>query len=263
MAAAKFMSEVLSLRNKGILITRASGQLVALQASVEALGGEAFVFPVLEIDFTPAEQLQHSLVGINAKDLLIFVSMNAVYGVFRQDTASLNPDIFKASIAAVGTRTQKALLDAGLEVDIQSLDDQQNSEGLLQHPALQEMSGRRVFIIRAQSGRDTLKQVLTARGASVHYIQAYQRGMPPEFDASAIIQALSDKAINVVLLTSHDAFLNLMQMLGKQANELLRQTSLIVPSKRVADQIRCAYPFSVRVAENASDAAMLAQAAEA
>lgn len=257
------MSEVLSLRNKGILITRASDQLVALKASVEALGGEAFVFPVLEIDFTPAEQLQVSLAGINAEDLLIFVSMNAVFAVFKQNKAALNPDIFKVSIAAVGMRTQKALLDAGLTVDIQAPDDQQNTEGLLQHLALQEMSGRRVFIIRAQSGRDTLKQVLTERGASVHYIQAYQRGIPPDFDVSAIIEALSDNAVNVVLLTSHDAFLNLMQMLGEPAKGLLRELILIVPSQRVADKILAVYPFIVRVAASASDEAMLAQAAEA
>ncbi len=227
------------------------------------MGGVAHVFPVLEINFTPSAQLQGSFADINAGDVLIFVSMNAVYAVFEQDKAPPNPDIPKVSIAAVGARTCQALLDAGLNVPIQAPDDQQNTEGLLQHPALQEMSGRRVFIIRAQSGRDTLKQVLTERGASVQYIQAYHRGMPQEFNVAPILEALSNKAIDVVLLTSYDAFQNLMQMLGEPAKKLLQQTSLIVPSVRIADKICSAHPFGVRVAENASDDAMLAAAAKA
>lgn len=246
---------------KGVLITRAADQADSLKMAVETMGGKPYVFPVLEIKFTPPEQLQHSLENVNAEDLLIFVSMNAVYAVFTQDKASLNPDVFKAGIAAVGMRTRRALLDAGLEVDIQTPDDQQNTEGLLQHPALQEMSGRRVYIVRAQSGRNTLKEVLTARGANVQYIQAYQRGMPQDFNATPILKALSNKTIDVVMLTSHDAFQNLMQMLGEQAKVILRETCLIVPSRRVADKILGTYPFNVAVAENASDDAMLSRAA--
>lgn len=256
------MSDGLSLRNKGILITRASGQLGTLKASVEAMGGVAYAFPVLEINFTPAAQLQSKLADINAEDVLIFVSMNAVYAVFERDKASLNPAVAEANICAVGLRTRQALLDMGLAVDIQAPEDQQNTEGLLQHSSLQEMSGRRVFIIRAQSGRDTLRQVLTERGASVQYIQAYQRGMPQEFNAAPILEALSNKAIDVVLLTSYDVFQNLTQMLGERAKDLLQHTSLIVPSVRIADKICSTHPFGVRVAENASDEAMLAAAAK-
>lgn len=255
------MSEVGSLRNKGILITRAVDQTGSIKAMVEALGGTAHVFPVLEISFSSALRLRDSLVEIKAEDLLIFVSMNAVFAVFKQDKASLNPNVYVADIAAVGKRTGKALLDEGMQVDIQAPDDLQNTEGLLRHPELQEMGGRRVFIIRAQSGRDTLKAMLTERGARVQYVEAYQRGIPQKFDASAVIKALSDKAINVVLLTSYDAFQNLMQMLGKRAKVLLQEARLIVPSERVADKILSMYSFDVGVAQNASDAAMLARAA--
>lgn len=249
-------------KGEGVLITRAEDQTDSLKAEVDAMGGKPYVFPVLEINFTPPAQLQDSLLDINTEDLLIFVSMNAVYAVFKQNEASLNPNIFKASIAAVGMRTRQALLDAGLEVDIQVPDDQQNTEGLLQHPALQEMSGRQVFIIRAQSGRNTLKEVLTERGASVQYIQAYTRGIPKDYDAQVILKALADKVINVALLTSYDAFLNLMQMLGETAQGLLRDVVVIVPSERVADKILAVYPFRVRVAASAADGAMLDQVAD-
>lgn len=244
--------------SRGILITRAADQTGPLKAVAEAMGYLAYLFPVLDINFVPSAQLHRSLEEIKAEDLLVFVSMNAVHGVFNQDGAALNPLIAKAMIVAVGARTRQALLDAGLEVSVQAPNDQQNTEGLLQHPALQNMSGRRVFIIRAQSGRDTLKRVLTERGASVHYIQAYQRGMPLNFDASATLEALSNKAIDVVLLTSYDGFQNLMKMLGAPAEKLLQQVCLIVPSARVAEKILSAYPFDVRVAGNASDEEMLA-----
>ena len=257
------MSDTADLHNKGILITRAAAQAEILKATVEARGGKPYVFPVLEISYAPKAQIQAWLLDIKSEDILIFVSMNAVYAVSNSIEPALHRQLSGTQIAAVGARTAKALREAGLEVSIQSSYDQQTSEGLLQHPALQSLNGRRVFIVRAQSGRDTLKQLLRQRGASVQHIQAYTRGMPQHYDAQTILKSMVDRAIHVVLLTSHDAFLNLMQMLGETAQDLLREVVLIVPSQRVADMILAVYPFKVSVAANASDEAMLVQAAEA
>jgi len=224
---------------------------------VEERGGTPWVFPVLEISFSTPAEIQSLLGDVKAEDVLVFVSMNAVYAVLNDIAPALRQQLSKAQIAAVGARTRQVLLESGMDVPIQAPQDQQNSEGLLQHPGLQKLLGRRVFIIRAQSGRDTLREVLEQRGAEVHYIRAYQRHAPQGVDPQPILEALSNKAINQVMLTSHDAFLNLLQMLGKSAPALLKGVVLVVPSARVADKISAAYPFSIHVAENASDKAML------
>ncbi len=46
---------------------------------------------------------------------------------------------------------------------------------LVQLPALQVLNGQRVLIVRGVGGRGWLAQVLTARGASVDYLEAYRR----------------------------------------------------------------------------------------
>jgi len=249
-------------KNGGILITRAADQVQNLKTNIEAAGAQARVFPVLEIRYTPFTELRTWLADIQPDDWLIFVSMNAVLGVFNDIDSGLRSRLDKARMVAVGARTRRTLLEAGQTVAIESPADQQNSEGLLQHPGLQQMQGQRVFIVRAQSGRDTLCEGLQQRGARVQYIQAYTRGIPKRYDAQPIRAALANKAIDRVMLTSHDAFLNLLTMLGDGATALLHETCLIVPSQRVADEICADHAFDVCVAKNASDSAMLKQAIE-
>lgn len=244
----------------GVLITRPEAQVGKIRQTVEALAGVAYVFPTLEIKFTPAQQLVPRLLDIQAEDIMIFVSVNAVGAVFESIDSVLYQRLSKVNIAAVGARTRQVLLDLQCKVNIVPQSDQQNSEGLLQHPALQHLQGRRVFIMRAQSGRDTLRDELQQRGASVTYIQAYQRGIPGQFDAQPILDALASKAIEIVMLTSYDAFSNLMKMLGESGFSLLKEAQIIVPSRRVAQKIQAVFSLQVNVAENASDEAMLAQA---
>ncbi len=249
------------LKNRGILITRAADQALHLKAAVEARGGRPYVFPVLHISFSPVSRIQADLLNARAGDILIFVSTNAVRAVFGE--GRLAPGLFRdLKIAAVGAATQQALIEAGQKVEIQSPDAQQTSEGLLQHPALQSLTGRHVYIIRAQSGRDTLRAQLAQRGAELSYVQGYHRGIPEQFDVKPVHKALAEGLIDTVMLSSYDAFLNLMVMLGNAGFELLRDSLLIVPSTRVEEKIKSTFPFKLRVAENASNQAMLDAAAQ-
>lgn len=269
------------LKDRGVLITRAAAQSAALCEAVEAQGGRAYAFPTLEIQLTPAAQIQTMLGRIQAGDTLIFVSMNAVRGALKHATPLLRKRISACRIAAVGARSCQALQAQGLDVEIQAAADQQNSEGLLRHPGLQkhsllqkqtlqglqkqtlqESKKRRVWILRGQSGRELLGDTLRQRGAEVRYIQAYRRSVPTEYDAKPVLAALQSKQIQLVLLTSYAVFSNLLLMLGEHAVSLLQTTQLIVPGQRVADNIQSEYDFNIGIADNASDQAMLACAAK-
>ena len=249
--------EKLNLNGAGVLITRP----IELSAGIESLvlqqGGVPHLFPTLEIRLSPADELQPHLARIGAGDILIFVSTNAVRGVFRTIGKELHQRLTSAQLAAVGDRTQAALADEGMFVAITPGAHQQNTEGLLQHPLLQELHGNRVFIVRAQSGRQTLGDELMRRGARLEYIQAYQRRIPLDYDVRPVIRALETGRIQCVMLTSHDAFENLSRMLGERACSLLKGTQLLVPSQRIADKILTRDTFSVSVANNASDEEML------
>ena len=247
----------LDLGGAGVLITRPIEQSAGIEFLVSRQGGVPYLFPSLEIRLSPADELQPHLARVGAGDILIFVSANAVRGVFRTIGDELRSRLSSAKIGAVGERTQAALAEEGLFVAITPDKHQQNTEGLLLHPLLQDLRGHHVYIVRAQSGRPKLGDELSARGARLEYIQAYHRSIPLEYDNAPVIRALESGEIRCVTLTSHDAFINLLSMLGDRAGDLLRETQLLVPSQRIADKIVAQHGFTVSVANGASDEEML------
>lgn len=248
------------LAGVGVLITRPRERAIGLKEQVLEKGGVPFIFPTLEISFTPADILNPQLQQIRRGQILIFVSANAVEGVFQNIDANMRQRLSSTQIAAVGESTKLALLAQNQPVAIVPNNAQQNTEGLLSHPVLQELEGQNITIVRAQSGRETLREHLQARGAKVAYLQSYVRAIPAQYDAVPIIDALVSGAIQIVLLSSYNAFVNLMQMLGDDAIELLAQVKLIVPSERVAELLRANHGVKVIRAEGASNEAMLEKA---
>lgn len=243
----------------GVLITRPAPQAEGIKAGVEARGLQALLFPTLEIELNSADSISSSLREINAGDILIFVSPNAVYGVFNTIDTDLRGRIASAQIAAVGRRTQAALEDENLFVAITPDRRHQNSEGLLQHALLQHLDGRRVYIVRGQSGRETLKRTLTERGAHPVYIQAYTRTLPSNYNPEPVIQGIVSGTIGYVMLTSFEAFENLCEMLGEGAETLLEKTEFIVAGARIARKVGASHPRLVlHEADSAADDSMLA-----
>lgn len=229
-----------------------------MAALVNAHGGMPYVVPCLEITLSPTAELRASLSCVQAGDVLIFVSANAVRGVFQNISDALRYQLASAQIAAVGQRTQAALAAENLFVAISPDSKHQNSEGLLQHPLLQDLTGRHVFIVRGQSGRETLRETLVERGAKLDYIQAYTRIIPRNYDRISLKEMFQADQIQYVMLTSFAAFENIIQMLGPGADPILKRVQLVVPGTRVAQKIREHYSFSVSEARNASDKEMLA-----
>jgi len=226
---------------------------------VDAQGGTAYVFPCLEITLGSARQIRHHLAAIESENLLIFISQNAVRGVVHALDPALREKLARVRIAAIGERTRAALQSAELPVRLSPTSGAQNSEGLLQHPDLQSLPGRRVYIARGQDGRETLRETLLERGARVEYIEAYQRVVPREFDAQPVIAALQSGGIQFILLTSYQAFENLLQMLGSDAESLLEEgAQLVVPGARIARKIREIHTMRVIEADSASNEDMLA-----
>ena len=242
---------------RGVLITRPLAQAAGIRKAVEARGLVPWLFPTLEISLDSADRIKAGLRGVKAGDILIFVSPNAVHGVFNAIDDELRQQIRSAQLAAVGQRTQAALKDENLFVAITPDKRHQNSEGLLQHELLQDLEGRHVFIVRGQAGREVLKEKLTERGAHPVYIQAYTRTLPSEYDAEPVIKGLASGDIRYVLLTSYEAFGNLREMLGAEADDLLSGTVLVTAGARIARKIGAEYPqLRLHEADSAGDEAL-------
>jgi len=246
-----------TLRGLRVLVTRPAGQAEHLCRLIEAAGGTAVRLPAIEI-LAPADMTQLAAVtaSLASYDLAVFVSVNAVRkGLdYILDRGAWPENVL---IATVGASSAQALEPYGLAVDLVP-QHQFNSEALLALDELQDMSGRRVVIFRGNGGREHLLDTLSARGAAVEYAEVYRRACPA-VDAASLLHHWQPGALDVITITSNETLQNLFDMAGSEGQPLLRRLPLVVASRRqalLAEQL--GFSQAVRVADNASDEALLA-----
>ena len=245
------------LRGVRVLVTRPAAQAQGLARAIREHGGEPVLFPTLAIlpleDPTALEARIHTL---EQYDLAVFISPNAVrHGLeaVRARHGRLPPNL---ALAAVGRGTAAALRQAGYE-DILIPMERADSEGLLARPELQAMGGRRVLIFRGQGGRETLKRVLTERGARVDYAECYRRGLP-DTDPAPLRLWLEQGTLDIVTLTSGEAARNLVTLAGETHRARLLSLPQVVIGERIARLCReLGFEPPALIAADGSDAAMV------
>ncbi len=240
-----------------VLVTRPQGQAGPLCAALEQAGFEAHALPLLELDALPelSAASRATVMDLDRYQHVIFVSGNAVrFGMgcigdyWPQLPVGLN-------WYAVGSAT--AALLSGFGVSAVSFPTQaMDSEALLALPALADVAGQRVLIVKGEGGRRTLCEELQRRGATVDELACYRRRCPP-LAAGELAAKLQQWQVTIILLSSGEALANMRALLSPRETTKFTETGLIVPSLRVA---RMAYEAGFRqviTAANASDAAML------
>ncbi|VAX13857.1 Uroporphyrinogen-III synthase [hydrothermal vent metagenome] len=246
--------QVGTLQGLKVMITRPEHQAGTLQQLVTQAGGVPFVYPLLSIQ--PATELQSLASILNHLDhyqLAIFVSPNAVmFGMeLIHAHGGLPLDMRTATVGQGSAQMFRQL--SGFDVDYCPETDF-SSEGLLALPALQAVCGQRILIFRGQSGRGKLAESLRERGAQVHYMPVYQR-QPAKCDARQLGDAIQQKKIDIISLTSSDALDHLFSLVEK---ERLTAMPFVVINSRLA---RCLQDQGVTgeiiVSPQASDAGIL------
>ena len=226
------------LSGRAILVTRPRAQAAGLARLIEQAGGQAHLFPAVEIEEVPPAA---ALGRLEDFDLAIFVSPTAV--------AKVMPHVRKLPrVAAVGAGTRKQLEKHGV-TDVIAPTSGADSEALLAVPGLQEMKGKKVAILRGDGGRALLGETLAARGARVEHVTCYRRLRP-----QAPARAWRAGELAAVTVSSGQGLANLFEVLDAA---LLRATPLFVPHARIAEQARTLHAREVVLAGH-SDEEMLA-----
>jgi uroporphyrinogen-III synthase len=217
-------------------VTRPAGQNERLAELIRAEGGEAVVFPVLEIlDPADARPLAAAADRLDEYDLAVFVSPNAVDRAMNVITARRKwPAGLKA--ATVGRASEQALRRYGVaEVIVPA--GRFDSEALLDCRELADVAGRRIVVFRGHGGRALLGDTLRSRGASVDYVECYRRARP-DADPAPLVRAWSRGEIDAVTASSSEGLRNLFDMLGESGQRWLRRTPLFAPHARIAETAR-------------------------
>jgi uroporphyrinogen-III synthase len=230
-----------------VLVTRPQPQCGVLCAEIERQGGAAIALPAIVIRALEGAPVERA-------DLVVFVSVHAV-----EHGARLVPKSAGARIAAIGRATAAALAAADLPPDIVPASGF-DSEALLADPALAGAALNRIVIVRGAGGRELLRETFTARGAAVETLEVYRRDRP-EVDAAQLerIESLwAERGVDVVSLTSVQTLEHLQEMLSERGRLLLRETTLVVASRRIMEAARAAgLEGEAIVAPGADDAAMI------
>ncbi len=236
-----------------VVVTRAPHQSRELCDQIMNAGGEAVCFPVTKIEPLSDNDTAviEGLKKLNQAYMTIFVSPNAVsYGFDLLQRCGLAlPE--HTLVFAIGPGTARQLALRGVDVDGVP-QGRYDSEALLALPALQNIRGLNMLIIRGLAGRETLAQTLAQRGAIVSHLPCYRRTRPDRVDVK-VMDRWCDTGFDVVVLTSASAANHLWSILAGNADTLLGETALVVSSERIAAHCRSlGFTGKIEVADNAS-----------
>ena len=235
------------LSGKTILVTRTREQAGELTAKLEGLGANVLEAPTIRIE-PPAERerVRAALRTLAAGgfDWVVFTSANGVtktleaMGVYGFDAR-----IFAgAKVAAVGPKTA-GTIRSSLCLIPDLLPTQFDADALAD--AFEEVEGKRFLLLRADIGRASLAETLTARGAAeVRDVAVYETqpvtSLPPhvleaidagEIDAACFTSAST--ARNLAALVVDVGKLNSMTLasIGPQTSQAMREAGMRVDAQ--------------------------------
>jgi uroporphyrinogen-III synthase len=224
-----------------VVITRPRQQAEPLARAVAALGRTPLILPLLDISPLPDEtRLRAVLANLRDYALVAFVSPNAVDAAF----AHIAEWPFDVALAVVGEGSRAALARHGIDgaryrIHVPVDPSRSDSEHLLQALDTAALLGRRVLVVRGETGRELLPDALRAAGIQVETVAAYRRAVPGLTpDLAAALRGLLE-APNDWIVTSSEALRGLAglveQLDGGASVAKLQRQHLIVPHARIAE----------------------------
>ncbi|MDR0250913.1 MAG: uroporphyrinogen-III synthase [Burkholderiales bacterium] len=224
--------EKTALNGVGVLITRPLKQARVFAKRLEPFGAIPIMLPTIEI--APPQDMQPLLEArarLGTYDFVMFVSPNAVEQALT--TLTHWPENVMALSPGKGTAT--ALRQAGVpDQAILAPTLHFDSEGLLELPALQQVQGKRVLILRGERGRELLGETLEARGAEVTRVTCYRR-ICPKGDAEFLWPLLRQNRFQAITLTAGEALDNLETMAGEALCGELKALPVFTTHPRIAE----------------------------
>lgn len=228
-----------------VVITRPLAQAAPLQRKVAAIGRLAVLLPLLEIH--PLEDnrlLDAAVMRLEQYALVAFVSPNAIDAAL----ARRQPWPLSVPLAVMGEGSRLALAAHGVTAATTRIfspadRERTDSQTLLATLDLPALTGKKVLILRGESGRELLADALRDAGVDVEQVAAYRRCAPIRgADSDRRLQHLLDTGCDWII-TSSEALRILVDMAAAAGDfggngdgvAKLQQQTLFVPHARIAE----------------------------
>ncbi len=212
-----------ALSGRRVVLTRRRGSSAELVERLRGLGAEVIEVPAIEV-VPPADPgpLDEALLALERYAWVVFTSPNAVSAVLgRIAVLGLAPRMGARGrrIASVGPSTTAAL-SASFPADRVSLQPAADfrAAGLVEAFAREDLRGARVLVPASARARDELYRGLSAQGAEVDLVAAYDVVEPPGL-ADAVRGCLA-AGLDLALFASPSAVESFAQAAGEAARGL-------------------------------------------
>ncbi|MEQ8974341.1 MAG: uroporphyrinogen-III C-methyltransferase [Coleofasciculus sp. C1-SOL-03] len=206
------------LQGQTILVTRSAQQSSTFRDLLEKEGATVIEMPALVI--TPPSSwhaLDQAITNVSDFDWLILTSSNGVKYFFERLLA-LGKDsraLSGVKIAVVGKKTAASLKERGLHPDFIPPDFVADS--LIEHFP-ESLAEQTILFPRVETGgREVLVKDLTAQGATIVEVAAYQSICPTEIDPPAM-EALQNRTVDIITFASSKTVKNFRKLLERNRN---------------------------------------------
>ncbi|OOS02382.1 uroporphyrinogen-III synthase [Canicola haemoglobinophilus] len=216
-----------------VLITRPGERGKQLVDMLNKTGAMAIHLPLISIVAgQELNQLPNKLQQLNAGDYVFVVSQHAVE--YAQRTLSSAGFYWRADLHyfTVGQRTAEYFASqTGNSVHYPI--EQENSEGLLDLPQMQDLQGKNVLILRGNGGREFVAEQVVLRGAKVEMLECYQR-TPVEYNNLEQISLCQRIGVDTIVVTSLEILNYLVALVPNAEASWLLNCRLVTVSQRIA-----------------------------
>ncbi|MBF0471094.1 MAG: uroporphyrinogen-III synthase [Gammaproteobacteria bacterium] len=208
-----------------VVITRPADQAKALCQALLHTGAAPVLFPTITIEANRDLDLSATHRALSRAHFVIFISRNAVrFGL------KLLPQLQQAhpqlQTVAVGEGSAAEFQQrCGKSIDLLP-PPPYNSEGVLQLAQLQQLSGKKILILRGVGGRELLEDTLRRRGGEIHLVDLYRRALP------AHPPSIAWQKVDIITTTSNAILENLFRLTPEESHPIILSTPLLVVSSR-------------------------------
>lgn len=209
-----------------ILVTREHSEGFEL---LEELGAEIIEFPTIKIvPPTNYDDLDKSIDQIETYHWLIFTSRNGVKYFFQRFFEKERDvrDLKGIKICAIGTKTADEIRKYGLRIDL--IPEEFKAEGLIKSfvkeaentSGSEALKGKKFLLPRAELAREIFPDKVRELGGEIEVPVTY-RTVKPESHGKRLKRFLKEGKVSIATFTSASTFNNFLEIMGKDADELL------------------------------------------
>lgn len=217
-----------------VLNTRPINDAKELSEQINLAGGLAFELPIISIYPSNLDWLE-KISDLNKIKQIIFISKNAVRYFFA-GLATAKLELPKDTlITCIGPGTAELLTKYKNKANY--VPDINNSEHLLQLENFTNVLNQNILLVKGIGGRNVIQEGLKTRGANLTVVDVYVR-KSPEISPKIIDKIWQEDSIDIIIYTSKQAMLNIIEIFPESAKTWLLSKPSIVISERLVEHAK-------------------------